>query len=361
MKEITQKILAGTSFLLLLLGLFWMGQNKPVQAVKAVYHWKTAFDESWESGARDSFLEEHSIRKVYVKMLDVDYSEAAGIFPASKTNMPYSFSHIFDSVTFVPVIYISNSVMKNMKLDQIEFFSKQFLVHALRIETYTKKKVSEIQVDCDWTEGTKETYFQILKTMKKWAPQMQFSVTLRLYPYKYREELGIPPADRVMLMVYNINNAKKFSNKNSIFDAHEASKYLKRKSYPLPMDIALPVFSWSLIFRNQQFLKVFSSSIIPTIYKREIEDESKESCLKKLTNKMYLVQQKPNGYDEFDLRAGDIIKIESCGEMELKEASLITYGLPINESSTIALFDLDMNDLNQISYDQIENAFTLFH
>jgi hypothetical protein len=154
-----------------------------------------------------------------------------------------------------------------------------------------------------------------------------------------------------MLMMYNLQHAKNFEHENSIFSLKEAQKYLKRNEYPLPMDVALPVFSWTLVFRNGQFYKVFSDNII--------SDITSNTSLKLLTTNKFLVEKTPRNYNDFGLKAGDVLKIETCGERELLQANSLVKILPIDTASTIALFDLDMHELNKIPYEKVEAAFTL--
>jgi hypothetical protein len=350
--------MAGFSFVLLLLGLYLLRPQQQVVAQKGIYFWKTNFYKSTDQNDENTFLDRHQIKKVYIKMIDVDYNEAAGIFPASKTDINYYADAATDSCQYIPVIYISNEVLKHLNKDNAEIFANKFISHALRIYTYTKVLPSEIQIDCDWTKGTKEAYFNLLLAMKKIAPQFTYSVTLRLYPYKYSDELGVPPVNRVMLMLYNMENAKNFNNENSLFNANEARKYLKRKAYPLPMDVALPVFSWTLVFRNQRFLNVYTDNIVPKISLQEYNEEP-QFTLASIAQNKYLVEKATRSvYNNYDLKVGDILKVESCGENELKQAKMLLNYLPLTEQSTIALFDLDLNELNKLSHEQIEAAYT---
>jgi len=356
-----QKIIASISFLLLLIALWQLGTFKKVSAIKAVYWWKTSFDKNTYSHQEENkFIEEHQINKMYVKLLDIDYNESAGIFPVSKTKISYYPGENGDSIEYVPVMYITNEVLKHLDSTNIDYYTKIFIGHALRIETYTGRTVNEIQIDCDWTKGTKVSYFKLLKCMQKWAPQYQYSVTLRLFPYKYRAELGIPPVNRVMLMVYNIDNARNYKQANSIFNVNEAAKYLRKKDYPLPMDYALPVFSWTLIYRNQQFLKVFSSNIVSEISNNRVAGYNDSTELFRFEPNLFLVVKPSKSYNEYSLKAGDILKVEICGEKELTEASLLISRLPFDTKTTIALFDLDANDLEKISYEKIETAYAPF-
>ena len=126
--------MAGFFFFLMLLGLYLLRPKQQIGAQKGIYHWKTNFSKSTYMSDESSFLIQHQIKKVYLKMIDVDYNEAAGIFPATKTDINYyAVSGTDDSCQYVPVIYISNEVLKHLNKDNYVFFANKFLTHALRI------------------------------------------------------------------------------------------------------------------------------------------------------------------------------------------------------------------------------------
>ncbi|MCG9881176.1 MAG: hypothetical protein MH472_11310 [Bacteroidia bacterium] len=351
MNQQTMKWMAATCFIALLFSLWKLNPQSQPTAQRAIYHWKTNFYWSAEPNDTRKFLNEHQIQKMYIKMLDVDYSKATGIMPVSKTSMNYYSDYKKDSIEFIPVVYITNDVFKNMLVQDREDYAKKILAHALRIQTYTHHWPREIQFDCDWTLDTRDAYFAFIETCKKLAPQFTYSATLRLYPYKYKDKLGVPPVAKVMLMMYNLQNAKNFEHENSIFSLKEAQKYLKRKEYPLPMDVALPVFSWTLVFRNGQFYKVFSDNII--------SDITSDVSLKLLTTNKFLVETTPRNYNDYGLKAGDVLKVETCGAKELVQANSLLRLLPVDATATIALFDLDMNELTKIPYEKVEAAFAI--
>lgn len=351
MNQFTMKWLAALCLVAIIISLWMLNPRQKNTAQKAVYHWKTNFYMGSEPNETKQFLKTHAIQKMYIKMLDVDYTKASGVVPLSKTSISYYSDYKSDSIEFVPVVYLSNDVFKNMAEKDRDEYAKKVLSHVLRIQTYTHHWPKEIQFDCDWTIDTKDAYFDFIARCKKWAPQFRYSCTLRLYPYKYKDKLGVPPVNRVMLMLYNLQNARDITNFNSLFSLKEAMKYLKKKKYPLPMDVALPVFSWTLQFRNGQLYRVLTDNIIPQL--------DSEVQFKSLSNNKYLIEKTPRNYNEYGLKAGDILKVEKCGEKELVQANSLLRMLPITEESTIALFDLDMNELNKISYEKIEAAFTL--
>jgi hypothetical protein len=68
---------------------------------------------------------------------------------------------------------------------------------------------------------------------------------------KYRERTGVPPVDRGMLMFYNMGRFSADPEARAIFDLESARRYLARiSSYPLPLDLALPMWSWTVAPRS---------------------------------------------------------------------------------------------------------------
>lgn len=80
------------------------------------------------------------------------------------------------------------------------------------------------------------------------------SATIRLHQVKYSSKSGIPPVDRGLLMCYNMGNLKNPATGNSILDNNELEKYLGGlQHYPLQLDIALPVFDWYVLYRDNTY------------------------------------------------------------------------------------------------------------
>ena len=132
----------------------------------------------------------------------------------------------------------------------------------------TKDKIfdfNEIQIDCDWTKYSKEKYFYLLKKIKELSDK-KLSCTLRLYPYKYPDIMGVPPVDKATLMCYNLIKPLSQQNKNSILDIEELKKYLnEKKSSPLHLDIVLPTFYWTQLYQNNQFVQLLGLTLKSSI------------------------------------------------------------------------------------------------
>lgn len=227
---------------------------------------------------------------LYVHMFDIVWSEF------HKMGVPVSdFGNFTDFQTrdkmnrelgrtteMIPVVFIDNKVFYNeQNLEEMAELTHRRIermvntiggevgVKALKRQTFGIEQdqpnanennqkyweyITEYQIDCDWTEKTRERYFEFLKILQKKITGKRQSVTIRLYPYKYFEKTGVPPADKGVLMCYNLANVTDTGTVNSIFNIRSLISYVeKSKPYPLELDLALPVFSWVACFRNKRF------------------------------------------------------------------------------------------------------------
>ena len=77
-----------------------------------------------------------------------------------------------------------------------------------------------------------------------------------MHQIKYPEKTGIPNVDKGVLMYYNMGviNA---GEHNSIYSQKIAKNYINSShNYKLPLNIALPVFSWGVHIRNNQVTNI---------------------------------------------------------------------------------------------------------
>jgi hypothetical protein len=93
------------------------------------------------------------------------------------------------------------------------------------------------------------------------------SATLRLHQVKYAKMTGVPPVDRGMLMFYNFQAPNQINVNNAILDLKVGESYTGGlASYPLPLDAALPIFTWGALFDGDRFL-----SLLDGLRREEIE------------------------------------------------------------------------------------------
>ncbi|AWG23423.1 hypothetical protein FFWV33_18745 [Flavobacterium faecale] len=328
-------------------------KDQVVKVSPAFYFWKS---NSGLGEAESTYLKNLNVHKLYVKMFEVDYNDVQGNFPYEKNKLNSYELQKMDSVKIVPTIFIRNGIFQfndEKKLDKLAD-NIVFLIDKYHKDSYDEKEIifdyDEIQIDCDWTKSTKDKYFYLLKKIKALSGK-KLSCTLRLYPYKYPDIMGVPPVDRAMLMCYNLIKPLSESGKNSILDIEELKKYLDQKTkYQLPLDVALPVFYWSQLYQNNQFV-----SLLPLTTKQV------QSFAKEVKPLWYEVQNDTTINYETYLKAGDQIKSEEIKIGQLQEAiAVIKEKVVFDGETTISLFDLKDGTFKQFSNEEISSIYSAF-
>ena len=207
----------------------------------------------------------------------------------------------------------------------------------------------EIQIDCDWTASTKEKYFALLKYLKTLTGKT-ISCTLRMYPYKYPDVMGVPPVDKATLMCYNLNNPLENENKNSILDVDEIQKYLNtKKVYPLHLDIVLPLNSWMLCFQNNQFVGM-------------LHNQDDINLIAEPIKPLWYRVTKDTIISNIFIRVGDKIKYEDVSEDQLKKViALLKTKLNLGATTTISFFHLDKTSLKKYSNETVDSLYNSFN
>lgn len=221
----------------------------------SVYWWKHKTDISTE---QEQFIADNKIKSIYLKLFDLKWDAYNKTIIIPKTH-----SAIKTSVEVKAVIYIENDILKNYSADTIATIIHQQL--DIAIEKDIINNINDLQIDCDWTISTREAYFELLELISQQIPNL--SATIRLHQVKYAEVTGVPPIDKGVLMIYNLESPADTSVTNSIFNYDLAIQYLEGyiKKYPLHLDIALPAFSWGVHFhhgRIKQLISDFDSNQI---------------------------------------------------------------------------------------------------
>jgi len=237
--------------------------------------------------------------------------------------------------------------MLNITTDELETFIARIITKCSVVN------YKEMQIDCDWTEQSKNMYFDFLKILKKkLGAAKKLSATIRLYQYKYRDKAGVPPVDKGMLMMYNMGNVKDFNTVNSIFDNSTAEKYIDGvAAYPLPLDFALPAFSWAVVYHNDKF----------SCMMRDIKPIMDDTC--KFLEKNYPMYKVTSDYvyNTVYLRRGDAVKIESINNDMLIDAAKLARKCANTDTINVAIFELDEVIRNKFSNETIEAAYNSLH
>ncbi|WP_445722842.1 hypothetical protein [Flavobacterium sp.] len=338
------------SFILLV---FLSCTTKIEKVEKAFYYWKS--DNSAFNENEEHVLDTLKVKKVYLKFFEVKYDETLGMIPFSKTKFN-KYSWFDDSkkqeLNVIPTVFIKNEVfIKGSKaqidtlVNNVNHLVKKYFEE--RFEGYPN--LTEIQIDCDWTLKSKENYFYFLESFGN-KSKLPISCTLRLYPYKYRTKMGIPPVKKVTLMCYNLIQPFDDKNKNSILDTNELKSYLSVvDKYPVHLDVALPLFSWGHLYRYDTFKKFIN------LNKQELESMS----IKK--NKLWYDVVKDTVIKDFFYRKGDKIKFENIDSNLIHETiSLLKKEVSFDKEITVTFFHLDDKQLEKFNYETITSYYISF-
>lgn len=217
------------------------------------YHWKLQVDEP----TSNEFLQKYSPNHIYLHIMDVDFDfNQKNAIPKSSLHIEKEDALLTQQI--IPVIFIQNRVMTECDTTQLYDLAKKIIDSKNDFINYhsIKNESHELQIDCDWLQSHKEKYFYFLRKLKEIEPELQLSVTLRLYPFKYRKTMGVPPVDYVVLMCYNIDDIKKLETKQSILQPNVLEQYLTNTEYPLKLKIALPIFGWWVWFHQGEYKNI---------------------------------------------------------------------------------------------------------
>lgn len=342
------------------------------------------------------------LNKYYVKFFDLDHSALHGAYPVHALS---DVNNVPDTMQLVPTVFITNKTLINLKPEEVDSLAGKIvrkLVLQLggkvqlarkpgcwqcpdssqkdrRLITASRTQVKlpslteeaqemdsyrwvapeakagtvhEFQFDCDWTATTRDKYFALLTALKKRLAPATISATIRLYQFAHPEKTGVPPVDRGMLMFYNFQSPTSNEAQNSIMDLDVAKDYLRRvNDYALPLDVALPVFRWGLLFRQKKLVGIINSSDLGRV--------NLEAFFQKQGNEMY-ESKADTALGTIFLHRGDRLRIEAITPENLHEAARKCDLLIGNDTTTVALFDIQEDVVGRYELKDLEKAYQLF-
>lgn len=327
-------------------------EKRPARNIeRSFYYWKSLF----RLGQSDKvLLQDLNISRLYVKYFDVSWNgRTKQPMPMAIIKFPNATAD-FKELKIIPTVFITNDCIEKMDTSQVySTAEKIFLLIKQICNSNNLPGTKEIQLDCDWNASTKNKYFALLRSMHHFtaAENKSLSATIRLYQCKYPGKTGIPPVDRGLLMCYNMGTLKSLSTHNSILEAAELKKYTTGiSSYPLPLDVALPLFEWKVLFRNNIYRGLISE--LPT------SSLLKNPAVKSSGNRYTISYDTTLG--GYDLKAGDILRDEQVMFDEIIESVNDLSQRLKSEGFTVSLYHLDSLTLSKYSLHELETIFDHF-
>lgn len=343
--------LLGFQILLLSLSLCISSCQPKPQVQRAFYHWQTSLS---LSPAEQKSLQSLQVSRLYAKFFDVDWDEAQGqIVPLASIQIDTAgLRHL----ELIPVIYITNRTWDHVESEaQLETLVQRVIakIDALA-QPLSEPSLPEIQIDCDWTAGSRRVYFAFLEKLSKKLVQRKcrVSATIRLHQYKYPQRTGIPPVASGTLMLYNVGDLESWEEENSIFSKSAVDAYAPFPKYALPLDVVLPAFSWGVLFREGEMIRLLNEL--------RVEDLSGDTRFEQIAPQRFRVQKSTylNGHY---LYQGDLLRIETCGYAELLAAARFARKhLPVSGLHWVAIYHWYPGLKKVLSDDELEDVFAVF-
>ncbi len=235
--------------LLYLLLLLACQPAQPAPEGDGIYYWRTTFELDTTAQRQ---LVERGISNVYLRLFDLD-RRGGTTAPRGALDLPDSLPRVGE-LTFTPVVFITERVFRREEAPEKLAGRLAGAIDRFVAPHPALRNFQTIQIDYDWTPGTRDRYFRFLETLRTHLPGKEIVVTIRLHQYRERKNNGTPPADRGVLMAYNVAPAHDPKTRNAIYDRSLVAGYLSADAYPLPLDGALPLFRWSSAFRAGRFI-----------------------------------------------------------------------------------------------------------
>jgi len=254
MPRLTKGFLAAVMTLLLAFAAAGCMPRQPREITNCFYYWRPAFH---LDTADLKTLNTLHVKRLYVKFFDVIWSKTDNR-PVPVASVSFA-SKPPAALEIVPTVFITNTALRLSTPDSIADLAAkiQNKLDYMRGENGLPKP-SEIQLDCDWTAETRDRFFSLLRNLREGlTPGTVLSATLRLHQIKYAKTTGVPPVDRGMLMFYNFQAPNQINVNNAILDLKVGKSYTGGlASYPLPLDVALPIFSWGALFDGDRLISL---------------------------------------------------------------------------------------------------------
>lgn len=233
------------------------------------YHWQTDYS---IGEAEQKMLSKAKSKKLYIKFFDLLYMEQHDrVYPVATLQMDEASAIKLEKseLDIISVIYITNEVFLKTKPSELKALANETLRKIYRLEEAyfnNARGVSAIQIDCDWSLSTKDSYFTFLELLQEEAiwrelarRPVDISATIRLHQVKFVEKTGVPPVSSGSIMFYNTGDLLSIEETNSIINVETTASYLSRlETYPLPYNVALPVFGWNVLYRDSKLAGILS-------------------------------------------------------------------------------------------------------
>lgn len=320
--------------------------HEPREITPAFYYWKQRLQ--LNATEKQAFAA-IGAQKLYVKMFDVSWDANKRIaLPVAIVDRRETLP---DSVELVPVVFLVNDIWQRNDSAWCALMAER--VGGLLRQTCGAAPIREIQIDCDWTRNSKTAYFAFLRHLRSqpFFTGKQVSATIRMHQVKYLQSNGVPPVDKGLLMCYNMGDLRKWGDHNSILNMEALEAYTgnnRISNYPLSLDLALPLFEWTVLFRNRQY-----AGLLRNIEQRQLADRN----LFQPAGKYLYTALKDTLLSGYPVRQGEVLRHETSGPAVLQKAAKHLARQRQNYSPVVVLYHLDSLTLRKHQLHELEEIY----
>lgn len=324
-------------------------KHNSYKADRAFYYWHSVFN---LAGKDVGYLQDAGVTKLYLHFFDVAWDDTYNkVLPVAEMKFE---TKPMDRYQYIPVVYIANKAFEETPADSINRLAVHVLNEINHIASDNDISYKELQFDCDWTEGTRDKYFKFLACFHDSLKQVHkiLSATIRLHQIKYADKTGVPPVDRGVLMFYNIGKVNILPGYNSIYNSKDADLYTDYiKSYQLPLDVALPVFSWAVEMSNGKVTGIME--------KVGIADFTDTALFRSKGNNIFVTRAPFFMRGKYFMK-NDSVKVEEVTPEICNDAATNAHDNLKDEKRTVILFDYDSLYLKHYDKKDIEKIFSVY-
>ncbi len=313
-----------------------------IDCSRGIYFWKSVFR---LSDNEVMFLKSHEVKKLYVKMFDVAAEAETGtdnreVVPVATTRF---VSTKPADISIIPTVYITLEALKLSAGKEPEL-AKNIVDRVLAMASFNDLgPIGTIQLDCDWTESTRSSYFTLCREVRKLISRkgILLSGTVRLHQV-YDKGL---PFDKCVLMIYNLGGIRRAATRNSILDYDTVKKYVDRQAALNNFDFAYPAFGWGVWFRGTEFMGLLHTTDFS-------DRESFEPCD---GNSVRVL--KAQDIENHKIKKGDTIRIETSEIGEILKVKKRIERFLGREARGDIIYHLDSLNLLKYAEYEIENIY----
>ena len=281
--------------------------------VRSVYYWSTTL--SMDS-VKTAFMRNYDISRMYIRYFDVVADQSGRAVP----NATLKFAtDVPQGIDIVPTVFVMPECLRQDRSRLASLIVKRVVQMN---ETNDVYNVKEIQIDCDWTQSTRQLYAEFMQAMMRecHSRHLKLSSTIRLHQLAQTP----PPADRGVLMMYNTGDATDIRCHKPILDMHDAAPYLPRlNDYKLKLSTAYPIFTWRILFRGGRFVGFIHND------------------------------------GEYPILPSDSIALRQPSAADIIEAVNVIGSCRPDANNEIILFDLNNHNINRLKHKDYEKILNM--